>query len=245
MKKDTKSYNAHNAEYETSSNLEWSRNRFEEYDKHNYFESLGFKEVIEAHPEIRKVHVDIGSGAGWLLAKTAPYFERVIGIEPSAAAVQIAKNFTQQFGNAEYVVDDMISGLNSLKLSDPVFVTTSTVLSHIGDDEVSRFLKLLNDVPTGSVLFFREPYGKNKQQYLWHIRSKEWWANHLPQWNLTFCNYTGNGYLNGIKGVYVGSGNVVNYYSMGAFERIVWHISGLPSRIKYLGRILLHKNAGK
>lgn len=243
MKKDTKSYNAHNAEYETTSDLDWSRDRFQEYDKFNYFEVLGFKKIIKEYSGVTKRHVDVGSGAGWLLAKTAPYFECVIGIEPSAAAVRIAKHFTQQFENVEYIESDMIKGLASLNLIDPTLFTTSTVLSHIEDDEVAQFLKLLNTAPVGSVLFFREPYGKNRQQYLWHIRSREWWARHLPQWNLTFCGYEGNGYLNGIKGVCVGSNKVVDRYVMGFFERIIWHISGIPSRFKYLGRVLFFRDA--
>ena len=32
--------------------------------------------------------MDIGSGTGWLLGKTAPLFKKVIGVEPSEAATK-------------------------------------------------------------------------------------------------------------------------------------------------------------
>ncbi len=229
---DNKSYLAHNAEYESSSDLDYCKKRFAEYEQNNYFEKLGFKKVIDDHPEVRSIHIDIGSGAGWLQAKTASYFDRVIGIEPSKAAVGTARQITESFGNVEYLNDDMAGGLEKITLNGPALFTSSTVFSHINDESVADFLKILSRVPPGSVLFFREPYGKNYQQYLWHIRSKEWWASRLPDWELTFCGYTGNGYENGISGVLVGRENVKNNFRMGIAERAVWHLSGIPSGIR-------------
>ena len=70
---DTDSYIAHNCDYERTS-VENNKKIFKEYDNKLFFENNGFKNIIEENPTIRKLHIDIGSGAGWLLVKTAPYF---------------------------------------------------------------------------------------------------------------------------------------------------------------------------
>jgi len=241
MKKiDNKSYVIHNSEYETTSDLNYCKQRFAEYEANNEFERLGFKEAIEMYPENRSLFVDIGSGAGWMLIKASPIFKKVIGVEPSKSAVDVSKQLTSDLPNVEHVNSEMIAAMQSLNISEPTFFVTSTVLSHIEDDTVKVFLKSLNEAPKGSVLMFGEPYGKNRNQYVWHIRSKEWWARQLCNWELTFCGQTGNGYLNGIRGVCVGKENVKNNYHMSCVERMLWHLSGIPSRIKYLGRIILN-----
>ena len=233
------SYLAHNAEYEQENSLEWHEKCYAEYEKNNDFEKIGFKNALEKYPQVRGVHIDVGSGAGWLLVKTAPMFKKVVGIEPSAAAVELAKHFTKKFSNITHVNTGMIEAIEQLKISEPIFFTTSTVLSHINDATVVDFLRLINKAPSGSVLFFREPYGKNHQQYLWHIRSKNWWACNLNEWNLEFNGYAGGGYSNGITGVKVGVNNVKNHYPMSINEKIFWCISGLPSRFKYMGKLFI------
>lgn len=238
---DNYSYIKHNSQFEGEQDLEWHKQRFAEYEKNNVYEANGYKKFIEEHPEVRDTHVDIGSGAGWLLVKTAPLFRRVIGIEPSTAGVEYSKFFNKEFGNVEHINADMIAGYSSLHFEKPILVTTSTVLSHIADPVVSSFLKLLNDAPRGSLFLFGEPYGKNRQQFTWHIRSKEWWAKQLPDWQLSFGEITGNGYMNNISGVCVGKENVKDSYRMKCFERIAWTLSGIPSRIKYLGRFIISK----
>jgi len=247
MKKDLNSYVEHNKYYETTSDFKWHQKRYKEYDELNYFENLGFKKVIDENPKVRKLHVDIGSGAGWLLLKTAPYFEKVIGIEPSKTAVKMARIFTKRTKNIEFINADAIDAIRSLNLNEPVFFTTSMVSSHIRDYYVIECLKLINNAPLGSVLFFREPYDKNIQIPLWHIRRKKWWAENLSNWNLSFCKYTGNGYKYGISGVFIGKENVVNNYKTNVLEDILWMIDGffhfllyLPSRrIRSLGGKLL------
>lgn len=231
------SFIAHDNEYKDKTSLEWQVLRIKDYDKQNVFEVLGFKKVIDDHPEIRSMHVDFGSGAGWLLIKTAPYFTRVVGIEPSQSAVETAKFFTKSMSNVEHLNMGMFEGLNSINLETPTLFTTSTVFAHINDRTVKDFLhKLCDKAPLGSILFFGEPYGRNRQQHLWHIRSREWWANALPGWELKFEEYVTNVYKQGISGVFVGVGRVKNEYKMTIIEKIIWVVSVVPSRLKFLAR---------
>lgn len=248
FKKDLDSYFEHDKQYSSLNSLSWHKGRYKEYDELNYFENLGFKKIIEDHPEVRKIHIDIGSGAGWLLLKTATYFDNVIGIEPSKSAVRMAAIFAKDFKNIHFINSDMIDGIKLISLVDQVFFTTSAVLSHIKDYHVVEFLKLIDNAPVGSVLFFREPYDKNIQRNLWHIRRKKWWANNLSNWDLTFCNYTNDGYSNGISGICVGKERVINHYDTTILEDIFWIVSSIYYQSKYLTGTLLklvyHKLCG-
>jgi hypothetical protein len=240
IKGEQTSYKAHNREYEDSSSLEWHKTRYSEFKKNKDFEVLGFKKIIDANPLVRDIHIDLGSGAGWLLSNTAPIFKKVIGIEPSLAAINMAKYFNKDFFNIEYLNLGMIEGLEQTKITLPTFFTTSIVLTHIKNSTVMEFLKLINNSPTGSVLFFFEPYDKNCQQYLWHIRSKHWWAKNLSNWDLNFNNYKSDKYLYGISGICVGADKNKNNYQKSILENILWYLSGLPSRFKYLGRLIIN-----
>ncbi len=234
------SFSAHDNEYKGKSDLEWCKKRFAEYEQANEFEHLGFKKIVDEIIERINTHIDIGSGAGWLLVKTAPLFKKVIGIEPSSSAVNMSKYFTRDYANVEHINSDMIQAFEIIKLDEPALFTTSTVLSHIPDKTVIQFLKLINNAPIGSVLYFGEPYGKNRQQYLWHLRSKEWWAKYLTNWDLSYGDIKTNDYKYGIKGVCVGVGQVTHNYLMTKIEKLSWVISGVPSRIKYFGRKIIN-----
>lgn len=245
MKKDFNSYIAHSKQYETTSDFKWHQKRYKEYDELNYFEKLGFKKVIDENPKVRKLHVDIGSGAGGLLLKTAPYFEMVVGIEPSKVAVKMARIFAKGIKNIKFINADAIDAIQSLNFSEPVFFTTSMVFTHIKDYYVIECLKLVNNAPLGSVLFFNEPYDKNIQHKLWYIRRKKWWAANLSNWALSFCEYTGNGYKYGISGVFIGKENVVNNYKTNVLEDILWLIDGFFHFLLYLPGRRIRSLGGK
>ena len=245
MKKDLDSYIEHNKQFETILDLEWHREKYRECDELNYFENLGFKKVIDENPKVRKLHIDIGSGAGGLLLKTAPYFEMVVGIEPSKAAVKMARIFAKGIKNIEFINADAIDAIRSLNLSEPVFFTTSMVFTHIKNYYVIECLRLINNAPLGSVLFFMEPYDKNIQYRLWYIRRKKWWAENLSHWALSFCRYTGNGYKYGISGVFVGKENVANNYKTNVSEDILWLIDGFFHFLLYLPGRKIRLFAGK
>jgi SAM-dependent methyltransferase len=226
-KKDLESYFEHNEQYETISSFEYQKRELARFDEIGLFEKVGFEKAILDHPEVRKLHIDIGCGVGWLLLKTAPYFQRVIGVEPSKAAIKMARRFTGDFDNIELINADMVDAMEHLHLTEPVFFTTAAVLSHIKDWYVAEFLKLVDNAPKGSVLFFREPYDKNIQQKFWYIRRKKWWAEHLSNWQLSFCGYRNEGYLNGIKGVCVGRENVVECWESDLTQNLSWFFGGL------------------
>ena len=235
MKKDTQSYKEHDRDYKTVFNLENSIKRIKEYDEVDLFGKSGFAEAVEKAKKDVHTHIDIGCGTGWLLLKTAPHFERIIGIDPSEYAIISAKEITRDYPNVEYQNKDMIEGLEALNVKDPAFITTAVVFSHIKDYYVKEFLKILNTLPKGSVLFFNEPYGNNIQQNMWHVRSKKWWANNLEEWELDFKDYPGL-YTNGIFGKKVGKENRVHFYTMSFKEEILWFIEGIKNKIKRLIR---------
>jgi len=68
----------------------------------------------------------------------------------------------------------MIEGMQLVSKEQPYLITTSAVLSHITDEHVIEFLNYLNLYsPVGSAIYFYEPFGKNIQTNLWHVRSKQ------------------------------------------------------------------------
>ena len=119
------------------------------------------------------------------LLKKYKNFENVIGIEPSNAAIEIAKHIytsdvTYFCGMAENI-------LQELTLFKPTLFTTFIVLSHLTDPVVIKILREIDKIaPKGSVFIFNENYGQSFHMKLWHCRTKEWWQNHLPNWTITY-----------------------------------------------------------
>lgn len=235
MRTDTQSYRLHDSDYKTVFNLENSKKRIEEYEEQNLFAKNGFRDAIKRLPQQINTHIDIGCGTGWLLLKTAPHFRRVIGIDPSENGTAIARELTKNLPNVEIITQDMLNGLSSLHLDAPVFITTAVVLSHIKDFYVKDFLKKLNALPYGSALFFNEPYGVNVQQNMWHVRSMQWWADNLYEWDLHFEGRNGL-YPNGIYGEKVGMNNRKKTYIMSTHDKVSWSINGISNKIKRIGR---------
>lgn len=237
----TKSFAAHHAGYETEFGIDWCRKHYADYEARNLFSIQGFeKHVLEAKQTL-STHIDIGSGAGWLVRKTAPHFATVYAVEPSLAATEIAKELNTDLSNIQFMNMGMFEFMTKHQPQEPYLTTTATVLSHIDNATVKNFLKILNDAPIGSRLYFGEPFDRNRYQYLWFIRSREWWAAQLTNWQLEFSDCMNDSYPYGIAGVAVGKANVTNRYRMSITEKIVWLVSGIPSYLKYLGRIVLRK----
>ena len=131
--------------------------------------------------------IDIGSGTGWFVNYLKKYknFENVIGIEPSNAAIEIAKHIytsdvTHFCGMAENI-------LQELTLFKPTLFTTFIVLSHLTDPVVIKILREIDKIaPKGSVFIFNENYGQSFHMNLWHCRTKKWWEENLPNWTITY-----------------------------------------------------------
>jgi precorrin-6B methylase 2 len=164
------------------------------------------RDLLQQHPQI-KTAVDVGSGSGWSGAALAKLVPKVIGIEPSQAAVDISKeiytkdtypNITWLQGLAEEV-------LPTLKLETPTLFLTGCVLSHIRDKEVIQICEAITKAaPQGSIMSLAECFGDEEwHQLMWHVRTKDWWRAQFPQWELTFHGplVPGENYSKGIWGV--------------------------------------------
>jgi SAM-dependent methyltransferase len=143
-------------------------------------------EWLDSQTEIINA-VDIGCGTGWFVNYIMDYkeFENVIGIEPSNAAIEIAKNIYNNKIN--YLCGFAENELKKIKLEKPTLFTTFIVLSHINDSNVQKILKEMDNIaPKGSVFIFNENYGKEFHMNLWHCRTKKWWEENLPNWTITY-----------------------------------------------------------
>lgn len=224
-KKDFESFFRHDSDYIKTQPAFYKKN-FVDMNIYQQFDLYGYRAMVENHPEVRSLHIDLGCGGGWLLEKTAPYFKRVVGVDPSAAALAGASEVTKHLSNVELIEGDMVEVLQKLNFSEPIFLTTTTVLSHINDEWVSELLKIVNNLPKGSILTFGEPHGKNIQRKLWYIRDKEWWANRLNNWQLVFNDQAPFGYNYSIVGMAWGKDFVLERHKKRLWEKIIWRISG-------------------
>ena len=242
------SYLKHNLEFQTTSNYEWHITEYKKYDDLGLFKKTGFEDVFSKSNKTIKKYIDIGSGGGYLINRASKYFDRVYAVEPSSTGIEISKAINSNNRNVIYINKKMVDAIADIVNDDPFLITTSAVLSHIDDSHVKAFLgKLSSAAPLGSELYFYEPYDKNIQVPLWHIRSKEWWISNLPGWKIEFKNLKSCGYLNGIYGVYLGVDNIQNlnlskikslriYY-----RRVAWLLSGYFFRLRYYLASIYHK----
>jgi len=240
MKKDLLSYKEHDAQIIATHDVEHLKGIIQRFKDNNTFETAGFKKAFTI-PHEAKIHMDIGSGGGWLIVEASKIFDEVIGIEPSETAVKNVGKLIKELGikNIKLINKDMVDGMNELKPTKPVFFTTSIVLSHIKDYYVEEFLKIVNDAPMGSALYFAENYDKNIQQRLWYIRRKYWWSKNLPEWQLEFFGIKDGNYVSGIYGKKVGKDNVKNKYIPTLKENISWIIDGIKQKILGVKRVVL------
>jgi hypothetical protein len=78
--------------------------------------------------------------------------------------------------------------LNRLPINQtPTLFITGCVLSHLRDKEVAAICKIVNEkAKIGSALSWSECWGEESHRYMWHVRTKEWWKQHLSNWELDF-----------------------------------------------------------
>jgi hypothetical protein len=233
-----KSFAAHNKQYETDSNLEWHFQEYKKFDTAAFIKSAGFLDLFSEVSKRIRIHIDVGSGAGFLVMRSAKFFDKSIGVEPSLAATNIALQFPNDLGNIEYINMFMTEWVAQAKFTSPVFVTTSAVLSHIEDPHVQCFLNLLCErLPDGSELYFYEPYDKNIQTSLWHVRSRYWWMRNMPHCTLKFLSIRDSGYDKGIYAIkdakkYNASNLTLNKPAV--YETIIWNLSGVMYKLRFM-----------
>lgn len=227
MEKDLRSYKIHNVDYETEKKFYSKEAIISRTEKTKDFERTGFGVALALTKNLPKKHIDIGSGVGWLIRKMLPYFDTSVGIEPSAAAIASAKNLLDGSPSVTFLNCDMIDGLNQLKLTEPAFFTTGAVFSHIENYYVEAFLKLLNQAPMGSVLYFSENYDRNIDWNMWHIRNKEWWRRNLSNWQIIFFDLDIEGYSSGIYGIKLENRDLLPAHKRTLLWRIFWWYDGV------------------
>jgi hypothetical protein len=185
------SFDKHNSEYELPGWLETERKRAQQHDRDDDFNNPEFRlrDFLGEHTEVRAVAIDIGSGAGWYSSKLSKVFDRVIALEPSAKVLEMGRTLypKTQYSNIEWVNGFAERILPTIKLDEPGFFLTSTVFSHLRDKEVSEICREVNRLALpGSLLCFNECWGPEHHQFMWHVRTKEWWKEQLPGWDLDF-----------------------------------------------------------
>ena len=236
METDQKSFKKHDKVYHAL-DFDTAKQKMLKLDELDFFNFFGFQKALEKNPRVRSLHIDIGSGAGWLIKHTAPFFKKVLAIEPSVAATDISKRYNIQYKNIEYLNVDMVEALENNSFTEPYFLTTAAVFCHIENFHVENFLKLLNKAPLGSVILFCEPYDTNIQQPFWYIRNKAWWQERLPNWQLEFLGIRGvwdgkkEKYTKGIYGVCTGKNT--QSIPQSRFVSLVWLLQGWYYKVRY------------
>ena len=185
------SFKQHNAQYEEEGKLEKEKKIIEQNEKEDVFNNVEYRltDFFNEHPQVRGIAVDIGSGTGWFSSKFSKLFKKVISIEPSAKAIEIAKTFysIEQYPNIEWKNGLAEQVLKGLRFDEPAFFLTGVVLSHLRDKEVAAICAQVNRLSLpGSLLCFNECWGPEHHQIMWHVRTKEWWQQQLPGWDLNF-----------------------------------------------------------
>ena len=95
-------------------------------------------EWLDSQTEIKDA-VDIGCGTGWFVnyLKEHKNFENVVGIEPSQAAIDIAKKLHNN--DLTYLCELAEDILPNITLNNSTLFTTFIVLSHIPDVVVKKY----------------------------------------------------------------------------------------------------------
>lgn len=203
------SFRSHDAQYRVPGKLEMERAVIAEYMRVDMINGPQFRlgTLLAQHPGVRSLAVDIGAGTGWVSGVLSKYFQTVLALEPSAAALEIAQHLYPHstFGNIEWrhgFAEDLLAHMD---ISQQALFITGVVLSHLRDREAQRILHFLSKAPKGSILAFNEAWGEESHRLRWHVRTKSWWSTQLPGWKLNFHGAfeEGKTYALGFHGVKV------------------------------------------
>lgn len=183
------SYKNHNSEYCQEEAFEREKRGHEQHDSERflYQADIPHGDVLDKYSFT--IAVDIGAGSGWfanhLISKRN--YTKVYAIEPSQAAVDIARQIYPEQKKVKYIVGFAEEVLNKLELNKPTFFSTMCVLAHLYDEDVVDILKAIDNVaPVGSIWSASEPWGDTYHRDCWHIRPPEWWSNQMPDWEFEF-----------------------------------------------------------
>ena len=189
----TDSFNEHNQNYVLDDAFEKEKKAHQEHNADNfkflYQSDIPHGDALDEHK--LTVGVDIGSGTGWFanyLVEQRSY-KKVYAIEPSEAAIEIAKKIYPDNKKVKYINGFAEEQISKLKLTKPTFFSTMCVLAHLEDEDVINVLNAINKVaPEGSILACSEPWGNTYNRQCWNIRPPEWWVSNLVNWEYEFYN---------------------------------------------------------
>jgi len=187
------SFNQHNQNYVLDDAFQKERKSHEDHNSNNfeflYKSDIPHGDALDEHK--LTVGVDIGSGTGWFanyLVEQRSY-KKVYAIEPSEAAIEIAKKIYPDNKKVKYINGFAEEQISKLKLTKPTFFSTMCVLAHLEDEDVINILGAINKVaPEGSMLACSEPWGEFYHRQCWNIRPPEWWVSNLVNWEYEFYN---------------------------------------------------------
>ncbi len=183
------SKNSHDIDYYNRFDLDWwySHNKWHQ-DNSFSNDELKLDKLLMDNPDVRGISIDIGAGGGWLSKELSNYFSKVIAIEPSEKAQEIAKLLYPNIPNIEWkcgFAEDILT--KCLLDKGPIFINTCSVFQHLEDNVVEKILVWINSVPiVNSTLSFQELWGDEINQSMHHSLSKKWWQDRLSNWCLDF-----------------------------------------------------------
>ena len=189
----TDSFNQHNQNYVLDDAFQKEKKAHEDHNSNNfeflYQSDIPHGDALDEHK--LTVGVDIGSGTGWFanyLVEQRSY-KKVYAIEPSEAAIEIAKKIYPDNKKVKYINGFAEEQISKLKLTKPTFFSTMCVLAHLEDEDVINILNAINKVaPEGSMLACSEPWGEFYHRQCWNVRPPEWWVENLVNWEYEFYN---------------------------------------------------------
>ena len=97
----------------------------------------------------------------------------------------------------------------------------------------------MNNVAEGSVLYFSEPYDKNIDWDMWHIRNRRWWRKKLKSWQLIFLDLDNSGYFSGIYGIKLKDVDLLKNKDDTLIMYIVWSLDKYLNIIKRISSKIL------
>lgn len=151
-------------------------------------DELKVQTLLDTYPDIRDTAIDIGSGGGWMSSKLTDYFDVVYGIEPSKKAIDLCRNLYKG-KNIKWVHGYSEDAFKVIDFpTKNVFINTCSVFIHLDDKYIIPTLKWINENFNNSILSFQEFWSDtiHINQPLHNCRTKEWWSNHLSNWELDF-----------------------------------------------------------
>lgn len=201
------SYEKHHDQYDQPDSLIYHREIYKKYHNDVLINNPNNKVIdfLDQHNHLKATAIDIGCGGGWACAELSKRFEYVIGIEPSSSALKIAKNIypSEVYPNITWINDFAEEALDKLSFEEPVFLFSGCVLSHLTDEAVKNITAKISKITTsGSGLSLCENWGKEFHDYMWHVRTTEWWKNNLPSWNINFHGPSIEGKSNRFQGIH-------------------------------------------